>query len=126
MAGQRYENVRQHRLRANPLELVSERMHQKVRIIACLALLVRTSMEAEGAPANTPAALCATANKELRADSQLASEVAAVFGKTDFTGTGSDCLYPLKALRYASADVCLLYTSPSPRDRQKSRMPSSA
>ena len=26
----------------------------------------------------------------------------------------------------ASADACLLYTSPSPRDRQKSRMPSSA
>ena len=25
-----------------------------------------------------------------------------------------------------SDDVCLLYTSPSPRDRQKSRMPSSA
>ena len=24
------------------------------------------------------------------------------------------------------AQVCLLYTSPSPRDRQKSRMPSSA
>ena len=23
-------------------------------------------------------------------------------------------------------DICLLYTSPSPRDRQKSRMPSSA
>ena len=29
----------------------------------------------------------------------------------------------LSALRYA---ICLLYTSPSPRDRQKSRMPSSA
>ena len=26
----------------------------------------------------------------------------------------------------SSADSCLLYTSPSPRDRQKSRMPSSA
>ena len=26
----------------------------------------------------------------------------------------------------ASTDPCLLYTSPSPRDRQKSRMPSSA
>ena len=26
----------------------------------------------------------------------------------------------------AGSDVCLLYTSPSPRDRQKSRMPSSA
>ena len=27
---------------------------------------------------------------------------------------------------YGVVDVCLLYTSPSPRDRQKSRMPSSA
>ena len=26
----------------------------------------------------------------------------------------------------ANGDACLLYTSPSPRDRQKSRMPSSA
>ena len=26
----------------------------------------------------------------------------------------------------ASSNICLLYTSPSPRDRQKSRMPSSA
>ena len=28
--------------------------------------------------------------------------------------------------QYAAYDGCLLYTSPSPRDRQKSRMPSSA
>ena len=28
--------------------------------------------------------------------------------------------------RASFLDVCLLYTSPSPRDRQKSRMPSSA
>ena len=28
--------------------------------------------------------------------------------------------------RLAQLDICLLYTSPSPRDRQKSRMPSSA
>ena len=27
---------------------------------------------------------------------------------------------------FHSANACLLYTSPSPRDRQKSRMPSSA
>ena len=27
---------------------------------------------------------------------------------------------------YMSSKICLLYTSPSPRDRQKSRMPSSA
>ena len=29
-------------------------------------------------------------------------------------------------LTYTTKDICLLYTSPSPRDRQKSRMPASA
>ena len=29
-------------------------------------------------------------------------------------------------IKAALATICLLYTSPSPRDRQKSRMPSSA
>ena len=33
---------------------------------------------------------------------------------------------PLVALDDVSIKVCLLYTSPNPRDRQKSRMPSSA
>ena len=43
-----------------------------------------------------------------------------------------DVLYELKEIPDESIDVfidscaCLLYTSPSPRDRQKSRMPSSA
>ena len=32
----------------------------------------------------------------------------------------------LDYLSWANAWDCLLYTSPSPRDRQKSRMPSSA
>ena len=31
-----------------------------------------------------------------------------------------------KAIGLNYIDTCLLYTSPSPRDRQKSRMPSSA
>ena len=31
-----------------------------------------------------------------------------------------------KGVRAECTKVCLLYTSPSPRDRQKSRMPSSA
>ena len=34
--------------------------------------------------------------------------------------------YTLDIFRYLIYTVCLLYTSPSPRDRQKSRMPSSA
>ena len=29
-------------------------------------------------------------------------------------------------IKVTKAEICLLYTSPSPRDRQKSRMPSSA
>ena len=32
----------------------------------------------------------------------------------------------LSGTKYACIMACLLYTSPSPRDRQKSRMPSSA
>ena len=41
------------------------------------------------------------------------------FGRVDYVGEGT---------RHAKfyANPCLLYTSPSPRDRQKSRMPSSA
>ena len=31
-----------------------------------------------------------------------------------------------QTVTYGDVRVCLLYTSPSPRDRQKSRMPSSA
>lgn len=74
------------------------------RLLVLAALL----FIAHPARAEPPAALCASAKKDVSADSQLASEVAAVFGKTDFTGAESDCLYPLKVLRYASADVLLV------------------
>ena len=33
---------------------------------------------------------------------------------------------PANRIGFTQFNVCLLYTSPSPRDRQKSRMPSSA
>src|SRR5674476_1708910 len=39
-------------------------------------------------------------------------------GKFDISAAGG--------VNYAYSNTCLLYTSPSPRDRQKSRMPSSA
>ena len=39
--------------------------------------------------------------------------------------TGADCELP-QIVRPLENYRCLLYTSPSPRDRQKSRMPSSA
>ena len=41
---------------------------------------------------------------------------------TDFVANTDE----LKALFWRDDQACLLYTSPSPRDRQKSRMPSSA
>ena len=43
-----------------------------------------------------------------------------VFGVTNKTGEGLSGRFSVQV------QGCLLYTSPSPRDRQKSRMPSSA
>ena len=41
-------------------------------------------------------------------------------------GLGPCALFTYDVLDIGNAYICLLYTSPSPRDRQKSRMPSSA
>ena len=38
----------------------------------------------------------------------------------------TESAFYVRARAICSGDPCLLYTSPSPRDRQKSRMPSSA
>ena len=43
-----------------------------------------------------------------------------------FQWTEQEGIYPNIANHIKGAKICLLYTSPSPRDRQKSRMPSSA
>ena len=45
-----------------------------------------------------------------------------------YTSGGIEAKDALKAAMDGSelSPICLLYTSPSPRDRQKSRMPSSA
>ena len=40
--------------------------------------------------------------------------------------SSSDCFMSLQNSIDAAVDACLLYTSPSPRDRSVSRMPSSA
>ena len=46
------------------------------------------------------------------------SALAIYLKKNDVDVTGSDITY--------NSNTCLLYTSPSPRDRTRSRMPSSA
>ena len=54
----------------------------------------------------------------------LPSQVVVVIGPS---GSGkSTLLRCCNGLEVAQGGTCLLYTSPSPRDRQKSRMPSSA
>ena len=47
-------------------------------------------------------------------------------GYTKHLPDGSEMSIYDAAQEYKKTDTCLLYTSPSPRDRQKSRMPSSA
>ena len=75
------------------------------RLLLLAALLWTT----HPALAEPPALLCAAAKDKVRANSRLASEVAAVFGKADFVGTERDCVYPLKVLHYASANVSRLF-----------------
>ena len=56
--------------------------------------------------------------------------ILAYLGESSAMQTGRSVLYSRKGGAAASqplaVSACLLYTSPSPRDRQKSRMPSSA
>ena len=46
--------------------------------------------------------------------------------KSSFHNQKLDLLLENGILARIDSKICLLYTSPSPRDRQKSRMPSSA
>ena len=63
--------------------------------------------------------LCAVLGRpDLAQDARFASNPARVAHR--------DALVAQLAAELARRDACLLYTSPSPRDRQKSRMPSSA
>lgn len=78
----------------------------RMRIPFVLAALVLGMCSA--AVAGEPAAFCASAKEQVDANSRLAAAVAAVFGKTTFKGTTEDCVYPLRVLRYASADVLLV------------------
>ena len=51
--------------------------------------------------------------------------LAFIAGRFDFVEVNTS-FYRIPGTRLAQGWVCLLYTSPSPRDRTRSRMPSSA
>ena len=85
-------------------------MHNRLATVAALTLsLIATAASAEGV----------RTEKNMSLD--LATQIAA---QTVATCTANG--YAVTATVVDRAGTCLLYTSPSPRDRQKSRMPSSA
>ncbi len=75
-----------------------------------LFVLVALMLGAFSAVAGEPAAFCAAAKQPVDADPRLAAEVAAVFGEPAFKAASEDCLFPLKVLRYAGADVLVVQT----------------
>ena len=62
----------------------------------------------------------------LRAQVEDLSKANQTPGVTSSVISSASALAPSVGLEAVSGKACLLYTSPSPRDRQKSRMPSSA
>ena len=65
------------------------------------------------------------ASVEQRDNPELEDKALAVGGGSE-RGVVAAASYEARKFGVRSAMSCLLYTSPSPRDRQKSRMPSSA
>lgn len=72
---------------------------------------VLTSVLAVSACGSTHAqslhAFCAAGAKQVQSDGRLAEATRAEFGPVSFDSTGDECIYPLKVLRYAAADVLL-------------------
>jgi hypothetical protein len=68
-------------------------------VLAALALATISAF------ADQSSTLCAAAKKPVEGDPPLAAAVAAAFGKATFKATAEDCVYPLKVLPYASAEV---------------------
>jgi hypothetical protein len=76
--------------------------------VRSLFVLLALALGASSAVAGGSGALCAGAKQPVAADPSLAAPVAAVFGKATFKATDQDCPYPLKVLRYATADVLVV------------------
>ena len=75
-----------------------------------LTILLGVALAASATSVNAALAmtsLCAAAKAPLEADVKLAVAVEVALGAVAYDATAADCQYPLKLLRYASADVLL-------------------
>jgi len=79
--------------------------HGGMRLLFLLAALLLVTCPAV---AGQSAGLCAAAKKPVEAEPPLAAAVAAAFGDALFKATADDCVYPLKVLHYATADVLIV------------------
>jgi len=83
-------------------------MDERGDAMRILFVLVGLILSAAPAVADQSAAFCATAKKSFEDDSALAAAAMTVFGKATFKAASEDCVYPLKVLHYASADVLVV------------------
>ena len=97
---------------------------QKVELIDRLIKISRVSKVTKGGKKLSFRAIVVVGdqNGQVGVGVAKADDVVNAFKKAKTNGTKQLIKFPITK----SFSICLLYTSPSPRDRQKSRMPSSA
>ena len=102
-----------------------------MRVLALMLMLAVPG--AAGMLAPTPAAAAAAAARtpfQIRCEDTISKTISVLSSKNNGFTINNQLPYRALTLKTGSIDgrseTCLLYTSPSPRDRQKSRMPSSA
>src|SRR5665213_1383269 len=84
---------------------------------------VTRMIDTVGAPSGYATCALRRLGRGMRDDGGFLDTLSAESGKPRYEAELIELFYTLELTRYYT---CLLYTSPSPRDRQKSRMPSSA
>ena len=85
------------------LMLSGAEIHMRAALLA-IAVVIWSAWCAQAQSLRT---FCAAAAKPVQSDSRLSDAVRAVFGPVSFGSKAEECIYPLKVLRYASADVLL-------------------
>lgn len=81
--------------------------HRYLVISSCSSLALALALVPAPSKSQEAWPFCAAAKENVSADSKLTEAVKAIFGSPEFSSQNEDCIYPLKVLRYADADVLL-------------------